>query len=85
MSKHFTPRKKKLVKLSQETKTVRIDHRTQIEVSVSLSNEEAIERYYHRHTTAIRPPEATLFPMSVKESVEKLTAIIDDEMLPDIE
>ena len=69
MTTHYPQRKKKLHKpiLSQRLKIVRIDSKTEIEVSVSLSNEEAIERYYQKHTNAIRPSEASRMPIPKNE------------------
>jgi len=68
--KNYTPRKKKEVKLVIPTKLVRIDHRTQIEVSVDIPDDVAIERYYQRHTTVTRPPEIAQYPLTKEECFE---------------
>ena len=85
--KHYEPRKKKPVKLSIKTKMVRIDHRTQIEVSASIPDDVAIERYYERHKTAIRPPIIAQHPMTKDECSEvpqeELAALLDDSLLPE--
>ena len=95
MSKTFKPRKKKLHghTLSRTIKSVRIDDRTSIMVSTSISDDEARKRFYERHTTMKRPEDIDTRPMVPKEcfkevpmgSLEQLTSIIDDEMLPDLE
>ena len=95
MSKTFKPRKKKLHghTLSRTTKSVRIDDKTVIEVSISISDEEARDRFFARHTTIKRPEDIVMYPVAQKEcykevpmgSYEQLTSIIDDEMLPDLE
>jgi hypothetical protein len=81
---HYTPRKKKKLSgptLCGKTKLIRIDWRTEIEVPVSMSNEDAIERYYRRHKEAIRPPIASTNEDEVPQ--EELAALIDDENLSD--
>jgi hypothetical protein len=95
MSKTFKPRRRKLTgpKLSGTMKTVRIDARTVIMVSVSLSDEEARKRFYERHTSMTVPEDIAVYPKTPKEcfkeipveSLEQLPSIIDDEMLPDLE
>lgn len=96
MSKTFTPRKKKLHghTLSRTMKTVRIDNKTVIEVSISLSDEEARDRFYERHTAMKRPENTAMYPIMQKECFKEIpvgsledisTSIIDDEMLPDLE
>ncbi|MBK5202145.1 MAG: hypothetical protein JJE45_00285 [Prolixibacteraceae bacterium] len=76
--RHPKSHKKKPVKLSQKTKLVRINHRTQVEVPVAVPDDVAIERYYQRHTTAVRPP--------IVADVEELEeAIIDEDVLPEEE
>jgi len=72
--KDYTPRKKKEVKLAIQTKLVRINHRTQIEVSVSIPDDVAIERYYQRHTTAVRPSDVLKYmhPVPKEECYEVL-------------
>jgi hypothetical protein len=70
-SRHWTPRQKKLLKLSRETKIVRIDSRTQIEVSVSITDGEARERYHMRHDFA---PDAhrNQYPMRPEECIKEI-------------
>jgi len=77
-------------KLSQKTKIVKIDAHTSVEVSVSISDKEAIDRYYNRHTMAVRPPEIAEHPMAKEDCyevpVEELASIEDDDsLLPDLE
>jgi len=47
---NYPRRRKKMAHLTivGKTKIVRVDHRTQIEVSVDISDEEAINRFYSR-------------------------------------
>lgn len=70
MTKAFTPRKKKPVKvLDKRTKTVRIDANTLVEVSVSIPDEVAKQRYYERH----QPPPRSSWkqPLTPKEAVRE--------------
>ncbi len=87
--KHYIPRKKKPVKLSEKMKMVRVDWRTQIEVSVSISDKDAINRYYQRHTTIQRPPEPEEHIIPKDECFEipqtELAAVVDDSNLLEIE
>ena len=76
MTRHYTPRKKKEEKPVIKTKIVRIDHRTEIEVSADIPDDVAIERYYARHKTATRPP-------IVAEVEELQEAVMDDVDLPE--
>jgi hypothetical protein len=95
MKKHFTPRKKKISGpiIVGAVKNVRIDSNTIIQCSTSISDEDAKERFYDRHKTAIRPEVIAMYPMTKREcykevpmgSVEHLAQIIDDELLPDLE
>ena len=71
--RNYTPRKKKVVMPVIERRTVRIDHRTVVEVPAHLTDEEAIERYYNKHITAVRPP------------VDDLEDVLDDSDLPEEE
>lgn len=74
MVKAFTLRKKKPVKvLDKRTKTVRVDSRTLIEVSVSLSDEEARRRYFMRHNIAPAPKNA--YPLTEAEAFKDPTII----------
>ena len=86
MVKAFTPRKKKPVKvLDKRTKTVRIDARTLIEASVSLSDEEVRQRFYRRHSIAITPinayppPEAEVFKDPPIIPIEDIEDIANEE------
>ncbi len=78
MTDSYTPRKKKiqgpLVKGAM--KKVRIDAKTEIMVDVTIPDDVAINRYYERHKTAIRPP---------TDELEELASIVDDSLLPDLE
>ena len=65
--KRFTPRKKKPVMLARTLKDVRIDSRTIIQVSTSISDEDARDRFYLRHKQAQRPPDKYLHPLLIKE------------------
>jgi hypothetical protein len=88
--KPYTPRKKKSVKLSQKTKLVRIDHRTQIEVSVSIPDDEARERYLTRIQSSQRilrgykkaQRKEIEIPLG---SLEEIALLIDDSSLSKIE
>jgi hypothetical protein len=87
---HYTPRKKKKLSgptLCGKTKLIRIDHRTEIEVPVSMSNDVAIERYYQRHKDAVRPSDALRRPLTEDECEapqEELQAVlVNDDNLPD--
>ena len=77
MKGYYKPRKKKPVPIVRQMKTVRIDRNTQIEVSVSIPDDVAIERYYMLHKNAIRPP--------IDEVEELQDAIIDDTNLLETE
>jgi len=67
----YTPRKKRKVKPAIKTKLVRVDSKTQIEVSVDIPDDVAIERYYQRHTTVVRPPVVTQHPLTPDECFEQ--------------
>ena len=79
--KPYTPRQKKVIAPVMQMKIIRIDHRTQIEVSASIPDDVAIERYYQKHTTVVRPP------IIVRGEIpqEELAAVIDDSVLPEEE
>jgi hypothetical protein len=78
----------------KETKIVRIDDKTSIQVSTSIPDDEARRRYWQRHTPA--PPmfkPMREYPLTVKGAfkevpmgtVEHLAQIIDDSELPETE
>lgn len=70
MVKAFMPRKKKPIKvLDKQTKTVRIDANTLIEVSVSIPDEVARQRYFDRHQPPPRPTWKQ--PLTLKEAVRE--------------
>jgi hypothetical protein len=70
MVKAFTPRKKKPVKvLDKRTKTVRINASTLVEVSVSIPDEVAKQRYFDRHQPPPRPTWKQ--PLKVDEAVRE--------------
>ena len=79
--KPYTPRQKKAIIPVIQMKIIRIDHRTQIEVSASIPDDVAIERYYQKHTTVVRPP----IIVHGEIPQEELAAVIDDSDLPDQE
>jgi len=61
----------RLAKLSHKTKIVRIDSRTQIECSVSIPDEEAINNYHLRHDLVLHTAdEQYKYPMSVAEALD---------------
>jgi len=72
MVKAFTPRKKKPVKvLDKQTKTVRIDANTLIEVSVSIPDDVARERYYERHKIVVKPFWKREQPLTMDDALKK--------------
>ena len=82
-----TPKVKKEKKPVKRTKLVRIDARTVIEVSVNIPDEVAIERFYARQdvksgslTTFMGPTVRAEIPSG---SLEELSAMVDDSVLPD--
>ena len=95
MSKPFKPRRKKLTGpvIAGTMKSVRIDDRTSIMVSTSISDDEARKRFYERHTTMKRPEDIDTRPMVPKEcfkevpmgSLEDISATIDDFVIPEID
>jgi hypothetical protein len=60
-----TLRQKKPIKLAHRTKTVKIDERTSIEVSVSISDEDARERFWLRNKTYPHPKPVILYPKEI--------------------
>jgi hypothetical protein len=86
MKGHYEPRKKKAEKPFRQTRLVRIDIKTQIEVPVSVSDEDAIERYYQRHTTAIGPTinsNRQIMDDGDEVPQEELAAVLDDSEIPE--
>lgn len=83
MVKAFTPRKKKPIKvLDKQTKTVRIDANTLIEVSVSIPDEVARQRYFERHKIVGNSFFSKQgYPLTPKEAVplEEIEDIINAE------
>ena len=90
---HYTPRHKKFVPPSKGTKLVRIDFRTQVEVSVSITDEQARERYYARHKIEPVPDNLALYPIPIAEcfkeipsgSLEEMEIMADDSNLTEAE
>ena len=82
-----TPKVKKEKKPAKRTKLVRIDVRTVIEVSASIPDEVARERFYARQD--VKSGSLTTFMGStVKAEIPsgalvELSAIVDDSELPD--
>ena len=76
----------------KETKIVRIDARTSIEVLKDIPDDEARRRYWQKHNIPPPPPVAES-PLTVKEAfkeipvgtVEHLAQIIDDTELMETE
>ena len=89
---HFTPRHRKFVPPSKGTKLVRIDFRTQVEVSMSIPDDLARERYYARHKIEPVPENLALYPVLVAEcfkeipsgSLEEMEIMADDTPDPRI-
>jgi hypothetical protein len=85
----YTPKQKKPVKLAIQTKKVRIDYKTEIEVSVATSDEDARKHFWLRNKSYPHPkPIMPIIPEAdIAEGVsqEELVGIIDDENLPEIE
>ena len=94
MSHYFTPTKKRhgIIKPVGPTKIIRIDSRTQIEVSASIPDNVAIARFNEKNRAYLmygnRTPnnpvkdEFKEIPMG---SIEELASIIDDGALPETE
>jgi len=74
-------RRKKPVKLLGATKIVRINASTQVEVSVSLSEEEAKRRYIARHTPPERKITAIGYPLTPDEAEIKPDTLLTDEII----
>jgi len=72
----YTPKKKRPEPVIQPMRLVRVDHRTQIEVPIEMSDEDAIHRFYKKHTD-LRNPNI--------HALTKASEIEDDEVLEDIE
>ncbi len=85
----YTPKQKKPVKLAIQTKKVRIDYKTEIEVSVAISDEDARKHFWLRNKSYPHPKPIipTIPEADIAEGVsqEELVGIIDDENLPEIE
>jgi hypothetical protein len=80
---HFTPRKKKIRgPVIGTLKMVRIDHKTQIMVSVKIPDEEARERYLERINRPVRGPwtkATTSTPnMPVKDEYKENEVAVDE-------
>jgi hypothetical protein len=85
--KRTHPKQKKSVKLSEKTRMVRIDAKTCVEASVSLSDKQVVDLYYARHTNAVRPPVAS-YPIPQSECFKEenvIEEVLDDPLLPDLE
>lgn len=70
-----------LSKMTGKTKIVRIDSKTQIEVDESISNADAIERYYLWHREFKIPASIAVKPLLPRECYlkgEELPAIIEE-------
>ena len=90
---HYTPRQKRIIPSSKGTKLVRIDFRTQVEVPVSIPDEQARERYYERYNIVPVPENLDLYPVSVADcfkeipsgSLEEISVMADETNLTEIE
>ena len=73
-TRHWTPRKKQPVKLFCQTKIVRVDSRTQVEVSVSIPDDEAILNYHLRHDIVLRSMKAELamHPLRPEDCIKEI-------------
>jgi len=87
MRKNLTRKKKKAVMPVKDKKTVRIDERTVIEVSVDIPDEVARERFLVRHGREYQAPTTYMSTRPRAEvpsgSLEELSAMVDDSELPD--
>ena len=85
--KPYTPRQKKVIAPVMQMKIIRIDHRTQIEVSASIPDDVARERFITKRNLGPRAPYASLYPADEKPEVpqEELASVVDDEDLPETE
>ena len=75
MTKPYMPRKKKIIVPAKRMKRVRIDHKTQIEVSVSIPDEQARERYYARHKIEPVPDNIALYPIPIAECFKEIPVL----------
>ena len=83
MNKPYKPRHKKAIKPVIKTKLVRIDHRTQIEVSVSISDDLAREHYLSRLNIPIKGKFERLMPNTPQMPVKhefKDEEVVDEEL-----
>ena len=69
---HYTPRQKRIIPSSKATKLVRIDFRTQVEVSVNIPDEQARERYYARHNIIPVPENLDLYPLTIADCFKEI-------------
>ena len=94
MKHYFEPRKKKLhgITVVGATKIIRIDSRTQIEVSASIPDNVAIARYNEKHRalflydtrTPNNPVKAEFREIPVG-SIEDLASVVEDLTAPETE
>ena len=96
MSKHYTPRQKKLhgVPSVKGMKSVRVDDRTVIMVTTAISDDDARERFLKRYKMGPRSSD-TYMPPKIKEeiaqaeisvgSLEDLQAVVDETLTVEIE
>lgn len=91
--KSYTPKKKRIIstRVIGAMKVVRVDHRTEIMVSVDISDADARERYLNRLEAskvhgygyikkAVEAPKE--IPLG---SLEELAAVMDDSISPETE
>ena len=95
MSRHYTPKQKRLhgVPSVKGMKSVRIDDKTVIMVHASISDDDARERFLNRYKAGSRPAD-TYMPPQIKEeiakvesmgSLEHLQAVIDEVQSVEVE
>jgi len=96
MSKHYTPRQKKLhgVPSVKGMKSVRIDDKTVIMVAIAISDDDARERFLNRYKAGSRPAD-TYMPPKIKDeiaqaeisvgSLEDLASVVDESLTVEIE
>lgn len=91
MSKPYTPRQKKPVRHIIKTKLVRIDFRTEIEVSASIPDDVARERYLSRLNIPIKSAHVRAEPVKEKPKeipvgdINELEELIKETQQPEIE
>lgn len=82
MNTPYKSRKKKIIKPVVKTHLVRIDHKTQIEVPLSVSDDQARERYLSRLNIPVKGKYTRLLPntpnLPVKDEFKDDDVVIED-------